>query len=309
MDIRSFQVQTSERLDVAIANALDLSRTFAKELVIQGHVQIDNKIVSKASIKVQAQETITVTMPPPRASTVEAEDIALEILYEDDDLVAINKPPFLIAHPTSNVRNNTVVNALLGKIKLSKNEVSPDDDDYRPGIVHRLDKDTSGIMVIAKHDKAHQHLADAFKNRLAKKEYIAIVVGKLEDDLNLNAPIGRHPVQRQKMTVGGENPREASTHFSVLSRSVSHTLVKARPLTGRTHQIRVHLAYLGASILGDGVYGKPSKVISRQALHAYKLSLPHPKTQQLLNLTAPIPLDIIEAWLHLGGQWPDLGTL
>ena len=247
-------------------------------------------------------------MPPPRASTVEPQDIALEILYEDDDLVAINKPPSLIAHPTSTVRNNTVVNALLGKIKLSKDEVSPDDDDYRPGIVHRLDKDTSGIMVVAKHDKAHQQLADAFKNRLTQKEYIAIVVGKLEDDLNLNAPIGRHPVQRQKMTVGGENAREASTHFSVLSRTVSHmghTLVKAKPHTGRTHQIRVHLAYLGASILGDEVYGKPSKVISRQALHAYKLSLPHPKTKNPLNLTAPIPLDMIEAWLHLGGQWPE----
>jgi 23S rRNA pseudouridine1911/1915/1917 synthase len=311
MEERSFEASVTERLDVAIAKALELSRTYAKELVAEGFVHIDGKAVSKASTKLQGNERITVQFPPPRPSTVEAETITIDILYEDDDLVAINKPPFLIAHPTASVRTGTVVNALLGQMQLSSsNEASPDDDDYRPGIVHRLDKDTSGVMVIAKHDEAHRHLADSFKNRLAQKEYIAITIGKLSDDINLNASIGRHPVQGQKMMVGGEHARDASTHFQVLEKISGYTLVRAKPLTGRTHQIRVHLAYLGSRVMGDEVYGKASKAISRQALHAFKLTLPHPKSKQLMTFTAPVPLDMVEAWLNLGGQWPkDLETL
>jgi 23S rRNA pseudouridine1911/1915/1917 synthase len=303
---RSFQAPTAERLDTAIATALGISRTLAKDLIKQGYVRVNGKLIEKASSRLQGQEIISVSLPAEQPNTVEAEDIDLEILYEDQDLIAINKPPFLIAHPTSTVRHNTVVNALLGKTQLSQpSDLSPDDDDYRPGIVHRLDKDTSGVMVVAKHDEAHRHLSEAFKNRLAQKEYIAIVVGDLEKDTNLNAPIGRHPVQGHKMTVGGDNPREASTHFSILAQAPHYTLLRAKPHTGRTHQIRVHLAHLGVPILGDEVYGKSSKIISRQALHAYKLSLPHPKTKKLLSLIAPIPLDMIEAWLCLGGQWPE----
>ena len=306
METRTFEAVGNDRLDIAIATALGLSRTLAKDLITQGLVHINDQVTTKASTKLHGQETVRVSLPPPRPNTVEPESIDLDILFEDDDLIAINKPPFLIAHPTSTVRSNTVVNALLGKTLLSKNnDLSPDDDDYRPGIVHRLDKDTSGVMVVAKNDHAHRHLSEAFKNRLAQKEYIAIAGGKLEHNLNLNAPIGRHPIQRQKMTVGGENPREASTQFSVLARAPGYTLVKAKPHTGRTHQIRVHMVHLGHSIIGDQVYSKPSKVISRQALHAYKLSLPHPRTQQMLALLAPLPLDMIEAWLTLGGQWPE----
>lgn len=303
---RLFQVSSPERLDIAIAVALDMSRTLAKELVNQGLVSINDKPAQKASTRLKGHETIRVKLPPPKPNTVKPENIQLDILYEDEDLIAINKPPNLIAHPTAHIRNNTVVNALLGKTLLSRNTtLSPTDEAYRPGIVHRLDKDTSGIMVVAKHDKAHQSLADAFKHRQTQKEYLAIVVGRLENEINLNGPIGRHPVQRQKMTVGGENPREASTHFSALSHTAGHTLVRAKPHTGRTHQIRVHLAYLGHSILADEVYGSASKFIARQALHAYTLKLPHPSTGKMLSLLAPVPPDIIEAWLKLGGQWPN----
>ena len=169
----------------------------------------------KPSHKLKGEEIVTVMLPPSRPMMVEPEDIPLDIIYQDQYLAAINKPPFLIAHPTSTVRTGTVVNALLGRIQLSKDNLfDPKEDDYRPGIVHRLDKDTSGVMVIAKNDEAHRHLAASFKKRLTEKTYVAIAVGDMDDDVHLDAPIGRHPVNRQKMTVGGTQPRNASTFFS-----------------------------------------------------------------------------------------------
>lgn len=309
MDFRSFDAPAGERLDVAMAQALELSRTQAKELVDEGYVQIDGRPVGKPSIKLKGSETVTVMLPPPRPLMVEPEDIPLDIIYQDEDLAAINKPPNLIAHPTATVRSGTVVNALLGRIALSKDShFDPKEGDYRPGIVHRLDKDTSGVMVIAKNDTAHRHLAASFKKRLTEKEYIAIAVGTLDDDVQLDAPIGRHPVNRQKMTVGGTQSRSANTYFRVLARLPGFVLVKAKPHTGRTHQIRVHLAQLGASILGDETYGRPSEAIARQALHAYRLALPHPRDNQAITFVAQVPADMVEAWLKLGGSWPPPGA-
>lgn len=310
MDVRVFEAPAGERLDVAISLALTLSRTYAKELVTGGFVELDGRPVAKASTKLSGAELVSVLLPPPRPMRVEAEDLALDIIYEDDDLAAINKPPGMTAHPTASVRTGTVVNALLARMTLAKEKsFDPEAEDYRPGIVHRLDKDTSGVMVVAKHADAHRELAAAFKKRLTEKEYIAVAVGSIDDDLYMDGPIGRHPVHGRKMMVGGGNPRSASTYFRVLARTPHHTsppymLLRAKPHTGRTHQIRVHLAHLGAPILGDGVYGKPSSLISRHALHAARLTLPHPRGHEAITFSAQVPADMVDAWLRLGGTWP-----
>jgi 23S rRNA pseudouridine1911/1915/1917 synthase len=313
MEVKVFEAPAGERLDMAISVALTVSRTYAKELVTDGFVQVDGRPVAKAATKLAGTELVSVLLPPPKPMRVEPEDLPLDLIYQDDDLAAINKPPGMTAHPTASLRSGTVVNALLGRMALAKERFfDPEDDDYRPGIVHRLDKDTSGVMVVAKHTDAHRALSAAFKKRLTEKEYIAIAVGSLDDDLYMDGPIGRHPLHGRKMTVGGGNPRSASTYFRVLARAPGrlgtakpqYLLVRAKPHTGRTHQIRVHLAHLGAPILGDAVYGKASSLISRHALHARRLTLPHPRDHQAITFEAQVPADMVAAWLELGGSWP-----
>jgi 23S rRNA pseudouridine1911/1915/1917 synthase len=306
--LHTFDAPAGERLDVAIAMALELSRTRAKELVDEGFVTLDGRPVGKPATLLRGTEIVSVLVPPPRPSMVEAEDLALDVIFEDDAMAAINKPPGMTAHPTATLRTGTVVNALLGRMQLAKERLAdPADDDYRPGIVHRLDKDTSGVMVVAKTDDAHRALSAAFKKRLTEKEYVAIAVGDVLDGVVVDAPIGRHPVKRQQMTVGGSNPRTASTRMRVVARVPGYVLVKAKPHSGRTHQIRVHLAHLGAPILGDLVYGRASSAIDRQALHAHRLSLPHPVDHQAITFTAQVPDDMVAAWLALGGSWPPVG--
>lgn len=305
VDVRTFEAPGGERLDVAIAQALALSRTYAKELIDEGYVTIDGRPVGKAATKLDGLELVSVLIPPPRPVRVEAENLDLVVIYQDDDLAAIDKPAGMTAHPTATVRSGTVVNALLGRMRLSKEgAMDPADEAYRPGIVHRLDKDTSGVMVVAKHDEAHRALSAAFKKRLTEKAYVAIAVGSLPDEVHVDAPIGRHPVERQRMTVGGGNPKSASTIVRALARVPGYVLVRALPHSGRTHQIRVHLAHLGAPILGDLVYGRASGAIERQALHAQRLTLPHPRDHQAITFIAPVPMDMVHAWLSLGGSWP-----
>ena len=305
VELRTFQAPDGERLDVAIALALELSRTYAKTLVDEGFVQIDGQPVGKPATKLNGTEIVSVTLPPPKPVLVEAENIPIDIIYQDSDLVAIDKPPNLTAHPTATVRSGTVVNALLGQMQLSKEDVfHPSEEDYRPGIVHRLDRDTSGVMVVAKTNSAHQHIAASFKKRLTDKTYVAIVRGEIPDSVQVDAPIGRHPVRRQVMTIGGSNPKSASTFFWVLARAPGFTLVKAKPHTGRTHQIRVHLAHLGAPILGDKSYGRATTLVERQALHAYSLTIPHPRDNEAITFIAQVPTDMIHTWLTLGGEWP-----
>jgi 23S rRNA pseudouridine1911/1915/1917 synthase len=309
LDLRTFEAPPGERLDVAIAIALELSRTRAKELVDEGFVTLDGRPVGKPATLLRGDEIVSVLMPPPRPTMVEAEDLALPVIFEDDAMAAVDKPPGMTAHPTATVRTGTVVNALLGRMRLAKEDrLDPLDEAYRPGIVHRLDKDTSGVMVVAKTDEAHRALAAAFKKRLTEKEYVAIAVGDVQDGVHVDAPIGRHPVKRQQMTVGGSNARSASTFVRVVARVPGYVLVKAKPHSGRTHQIRVHLAYLGVPVLGDLVYGRPSSVIARQALHAYRLSVPHPTDHQAITFTTHVPQDMVSAWLALGGSWPPAGA-
>ncbi len=309
MDLRTFEAPAGERLDVAIAQALSLSRTYAKDLIDEGYVTLDGRPIGKPATKLSGDELVSVLIPPPRPHLVEAEDVDLHVIYQDDDLAAIDKPPGMTAHPTATLRTGTVVNALLGRMELSKERLmDPGDEAYRPGIVHRLDKDTSGVMVVAKHDDAHRELSAAFKKRLTEKAYVAIAVGGLPDEMHVDAPIGRHPVDRQRMSVGGSNAKTASTIVRVLARVPGYVLVRALPHSGRTHQIRVHLAHLGAPILGDVIYGRASSVIGRQALHAQRLSVPHPRDHQAITFQAQVPMDMVDAWLALGGDWPVPGA-
>ncbi|HWG84353.1 MAG TPA: RluA family pseudouridine synthase, partial [Deinococcales bacterium] len=204
----------------------------------------------------------------------------------------------------------TLVNALLGRVRLAEQEGARGPEGYRPGIVHRLDKDTSGVIVVAKTVAAHARLSAAFKGRDVSKRYLALTVGAPPGPVVVDAPIGRHPTAKVRMAVGGTAARDARTTVRVLATAPGgHALVLAEPHTGRTHQIRVHLAHLKCPIVGDEVYGRPSGVIGRQALHAWRLTVPHPLTGERLLLEAPVPEDVLRAWLALGGAWRDPGEL
>lgn len=308
MDFRTFEAPAAERLDIALAAGIDVSRTTAKELIQSGYAQIDGRPVSKASQRLAGGEIISVLLPSRAPQPIQPEEMDLDVIFMDQDLLAINKPPGLTVHPTATLRAGTLVHGLLALTSLSRESMfDPLDDDYRPGIVHRLDKDTSGVMVVAKTEAAHQHLVNAFKRRIVEKEYLAIAAGSIDDEVHVDAPIGRHPVRRQQMTVGGANPKSATTLLHVLARTPDkrHTLVQVRPHTGRTHQIRVHLAYLRAPVLGDAVYGRASEHIGRQALHAVSLIVPHPHDNQAVTFQASVPADMHAAWLAVGGKWPD----
>lgn len=302
------------RLDQALAFEANTSRAKAQAWIESGLVLVGGKVVTKPSYKLRG-ETVEIQPPPPVAATVAAEDIPLEILYEDPDLIVINKPAGMITHPAPGVYSGTLVNALLGRygLDVSADEregtdevrlAAPRPELVRPGIVHRLDKDTSGVIVVARHEAAHRRLSEAFAGRSVYKRYLALTAG-IPPEGTLAAPIGRHPVDRTRMHVGGVAARHAQTDFEVLASVQNHALVSAILHTGRTHQIRVHLKHLHAPILGDDVYGKPSDLIARQALHAYELRLQHPRSGRYLHFVAPVPADMVRAWGLLGGVWPE----
>ncbi len=301
------------RLDQALAFEANTSRAKAQEWIGAGLVRVGGRVVTKASYKLQG-EMVEVEPPPPVSASVAAEDIPLEVLHEDEDLIVINKPAGMITHPAPGVYSGTLVNAILGRYGLDVSLGESEDSDslqlkaprpelVRPGIVHRLDKDTSGVIVVARHEAAHRRLAEAFAGRFVYKRYLALTVG-IPPAGTLSAPIGRHPVDRTRMHVGGVAPRFAQTDFEVLATTENQALISAILHTGRTHQIRVHLKHLHSPILGDDVYGKPSELIARQALHAYELRLQHPRTGKHLHFVAPVPADIVWAWVRLGGVWP-----
>lgn len=299
------------RLDSVLSELSGLSRSQAAALIAAGQVWVGGVMVSKASLKLRGGEELRWAAPQVQLPNIEPEDVPLDILYEDDALIAINKPPNMTTHPAGSVQSGTLVNALLGRMPLPEQADFDSEGGYRPGIVHRLDKDTSGVIVVAKTVAAHAALSRSFKERETRKTYLAIAAGqwKAQQVASVDAPIGRHPTQRQRMTVGGAAAREAQTRFVPLAAHMGGhgrtlALAQCEPRTGRTHQIRVHLAHLGSPILGDSVYGRPSEAIPRQALHAWKLSLPHPVSGKLLHLHAPAPDDLLQAWVALGGEWP-----
>lgn len=303
---------TPGRLDAVLAALSGHSRSQVAAWIADGRVRVDGGVALRPSLKLRGGEALSVRVPPPPEAAVEAEQIQLDVLFEDEALIAVNKPPGMVTHPAPGVRSGTLVNALLGRMELPEQQDFDGEGGYRPGIVHRLDKDTSGVIVVAKTVAAHARLAAAFKDRDTRKSYLAIAAGRWQaaQSVRVDAPVGRHPVQRQRMTVGGANAREAQTLFTPLSahpdgHGRTLALVRARPRTGRTHQLRVHLAHLGSPILGDTVYGRASEVISRQALHAQFLELPHPLSGEPLRLHAPAPDDLLSAWVALGGTLPE----
>ncbi len=251
----------------------------------------------KPSYKVKTGEIVEIETPEkPQEIEVLPEDIPIEIIYQDSDIVVVNKPPGMMAHPIPSRVSGTLVNALLHAVR----DFQGISGELRPGIVHRLDKDTSGVMVVAKNDFSHLSLSRQFRDRKTRKVYIALARGRIErDEFDVNAPIGRHPVIRVKMTVRADG-RESYTHFKVLKRfGELATLVLAFPRTGRTHQIRLHLKHVGNPVMGDEVYGKAGldRVygINRQMLHALRLGFFHPRTGRWMDFVAPIPEDFKQA--------------
>jgi len=298
-----------ERLDQAVARFAGVSRAKAKAWIEGGHVRVGGRVVNKPAYRLKG-EIVEVERPPEPPPRVEPEATPLEVLYEDEHLIVVNKPPGMLTHPAPGQSQGTLVGALLGYFGQGPVEAERVEE-VRPGIVHRLDKDTSGAIVVAKTELAQRKLSEAFKNRFVYKRYLALTEGVprgLEkEERTLIAAIGRHPVHRHKMHVGGVQPRHAETDFRLLDylEGEDVALVEARPHTGRTHQIRVHLKHLGAPILSDALYGRPHPAMPRHALHAYELRLPHPETGLFLTFVAPVPEDMRDAWVGLGGQWPE----
>ena len=277
-----------KRLDIYIAeNFNELSRTMIKKLIESNNVLVNDKS-EKVSYKVQANDNISIDVPEAKETKLKAQEIPLDIIYEDSDIIVVNKPKGMVVHPANGNPDGTLVNAILS---ICKNSLSGIGGELIPGIVHRLDKDTSGLIIVAKNDKAHINMSEQIKERNVKKTYIALVRGNVpEEEATINMPIGRSTKDRKKMAVT-KNGKQAITHFKVLKRYSKYTLLEIKIETGRTHQIRVHMAEIGYPVVGDAVYsnGKNEFGIEGQMLHAYKLEFMHPITNKHMELTAPLP--------------------
>ena len=278
---------TDERLDKYLSTISDLSRSRIQDLARQGLIFINGK-PEKASYRVCPGDVITCDVPEDVPLDVTAENIPLDILYEDSDIIVINKPKGMVVHPAAGNTSGTLVNALLYHCE----DLSGINGVIRPGIVHRIDKDTTGCIVACKNDAAHEAIAKQLENKTCRRTYKAIVMGNIVHDAGtIDAPIGRDPRERQKMTVTDKNSRNAVTHFKVLQRFKSCTLVECNLETGRTHQIRVHMKYIGHPVMGDEKYGKKSRYMDTcgQVLHASDLYLVHPSTGEEMHFQAPLP--------------------
>ena len=280
--------EDGERLDFYLANELnEISRTYIQKLIKDKLVTVNEKL-QKSKYLVQEGDLIKVNIPKPVELKIVAEDLPIDIIYEDEDIIIVNKDQGMVVHPAPGNYSGTLVNALLFQIK----NLSSINGIIRPGIIHRLDKDTSGIIMVAKNDEAHRFLSDQLKNRNVKREYIALVHGTLNIKENtINEPIGRDPKDRKKMTVINTNSKEAITHYKVIQEFKNYSLVSANLETGRTHQIRVHFAYIKHPIVGDLIYSRKTNKFNcdKQLLHAIKLGIIHPRTKEYMEFKTDIP--------------------
>ena len=280
---------SGERLDAFVARAVpELTRSAAQRLIEEGNIKRNGK-PGKKNDKLAPGDIIDVTIPEPKEVDIVAKEIPLDIVYEDEDVVVINKPKGLVVHPAAGHQDDTLVNGLLYAMG---DDLSGINGELRPGIVHRIDKDTSGLLAVAKNDLAHTVLASQLKDHTMARTYEAIVCGSFrEDSGTVDAPIGRHPTDRKKMCVTSRNSKEAVTHWEVVKRYRGYTHIRCKLETGRTHQIRVHMAYIGHPILGDTVYGhkKPELGQSSQCLHAGALCFRHPRDGRPVMVLAPLP--------------------
>lgn len=284
-------VQANEkgaRLDSYIASKeKEISRTNVQRLIESGNILVNNNI-QKISYKVQAGDEISIVIPEAKEIELKPQDIKVDIVYEDSHIIVVNKPKGLVVHPAIGNPDGTLVNAIMN---ICKDSLSGIGGEIRPGIVHRLDKDTTGLLIIAKNDKAHINLSEQIKNREVKKMYVALVRGIVpEDEATINMPIGRSTKDRKKMAVI-KNGKEAVTHFKVLNRFKNYTLLEIKIDTGRTHQIRVHMSEIGYPVVGDMVYsnGKNEFGVEGQMLHAKSLDFKHPITKKQMHLEAELP--------------------
>ena len=278
-----------ERLDAFLARSMEnMSRSAVQKLVEEGHVLLGGK-KAKKNDKLNIGDEISVTVPEPKEVDIAPTEMALDIVYEDDDVLVINKPKGLVVHPAAGHQDDTLVNGLLHAMQ---GQLSGINGELRPGIVHRIDKDTSGLLAVAKNDYAHVMLASQLKDHTMARTYECIVCGSFrEDSGTVDAPIGRHPTDRKKMCVTQRNSKEAVTHWEVIARYRGYTHIRCRLETGRTHQIRVHMAHIGHPILGDTVYGhkKPELGQDSQCLHAGALCFRHPRDGRPVMVFAPLP--------------------
>ncbi len=277
------EVLREERIDKYLAEELGISRSTVKKMIDEGFVLVNGKEVKVSLILSEADE-LFVKDGFIKEASFEAEDIPINIVYEDDDLLVINKKSGMVVHPGNGNTSGTLVNALMHYTKNLSNKEA-----FRPGIVHRIDKDTSGLMLVAKNDKAHDILAEGFKNKTIKREYIALVCGVIGEDSGvIDAPIGRDAKDRKKMCVTSENSKKAVTHFKVLKRYEDYTLLRLILDTGRTHQIRVHMKYIGHPVYNDPVYGKAYNDFG-QFLHSASIDFEQPTTHEHLHFECDVP--------------------
>ena len=290
--------RTGERADAAVARLCpELTRSAAQKLLEEGRVTCRGKALKKND-RLTEGDCLEVTLPEVQETAIEPENIPLDIVYEDGDVIVINKPKGMVVHPAAGHWSGTLVNALMYHCRDSLSGIN---GELRPGIVHRIDMDTSGLLIAAKNDFAHQALAEQLKDHSLARTYECIVVGGMKEDAGtIDVPIGRHPLDRKKMAVTEKNSREAVTHWQVLERFSGYTHLQCKLETGRTHQIRVHLAYRGHPIVGDMVYGrkKPELGLDSQCLHARELTFRHPRTGQPMTVSCPLP-PYFEAALEL----------